>query len=94
MSISTREEGEQTREGDAEPSFVRTALCFLLVFAIHLFHQETFLSVNAAEVACFPYRLAGEMVRKNVMTLYLGPHPMACYLRGKLSAEQIAPLGP
>ena len=41
-----------------------TALCFLLVFATHLFHQEAFLSVNAAEVACFPCRLAGEMVTK------------------------------
>jgi hypothetical protein len=68
MSISLREEGEPSREGDAAPSLVRTALCFLLVFAIHLFHQEAFLSVNAAEGACFPYRLAREMVRKNGMT--------------------------
>ena len=68
MSISTKEEGEKSREVDANPSFVRTVLCFLLVFATHLFHQEAFLSVNAVEVACFPYRLAGEMVRKNVMT--------------------------
>jgi hypothetical protein len=68
MSISTKEEVEKPREVDADPSFVRTALCFLLVFATHLFHQEAFFSANAAEVACFPYRLAGEIVRKNVMT--------------------------
>ena len=60
--------GGETRVGDAEPSFVRTAIGFLLVFATHMFHLEAFLSVNAVEVACFPYRLAGEMVRKNVMT--------------------------
>ncbi len=71
MSISIRAEGEPSREGDAAPSFVRTTLCFLLVFATHLFHQEAFLSVNAAEGACFPYRLAGAMVRKNGMTPYL-----------------------
>jgi hypothetical protein len=33
-----------------------------------MFNQETFFSANVAEVACFPYRLAGEIVRKNVMT--------------------------
>jgi hypothetical protein len=56
MSISTREAGEKPREGDADPSFVSTALGFLLVFATPMFHQEAFLSVNAAEVACFPSR--------------------------------------
>lgn len=68
MSISTKQVGENLREGDTGPSFVRTALCLLLVFATHLFHQEACFSAHAAEVACFPSRLAGEMVRKNGMT--------------------------
>jgi hypothetical protein len=33
-----------------------------------MFHQEAFLSVYAAEVARFLYRLAGGMVLINVMT--------------------------
>ena len=68
MSISTREESKKPRAVDADPLFVRTALCSLLVFATHMFHQEAFLFVYAAEVARFPYRLAGGMVRINVMT--------------------------
>ncbi len=72
MSISTREEDEKIREVDADPSFFRTVLCFLLVFATHLLHQKAFLSVNAAEVTCYPSHLAGEMVRKNVMTPIFG----------------------